>query len=144
MDLGGFGPQPDVVAVERDVQDAHGDLHAFDALDLAGQAAGQVVAAVGDADQHDALDAAIAFDDLVGDAGEGAADVVRLHDSPAHTPTPPRAGEEACMNRIGRLPSRPHGTGFKGEERSHRAYRGAAPSRNDPAGAVRNAQRGLS
>ena len=44
-----------------------------------GQPSRQDVALAHDADQHDVLDAAIALHDLVRDAGERAADLVRIH-----------------------------------------------------------------
>ena len=72
-------PQADVVAMEADVERA--DRHG---LPDAGQHCGQLV---GDPhptalqpDQHDAVGAVVAFDDLVGDAGERPADVVGAQD----------------------------------------------------------------
>ena len=114
VDLGRLRRHPDVVAIERDVQDADRYLCALDRSDLAGEAEREVVAPVGDADQDQAL-GPLALHDLVSDPGKGSAHVVRAED-PAHTGTPPRAGEEARrLYRIGWLPSRPHGTGLKGE-----------------------------
>src|SRR5439155_2999427 len=74
-----FGPEPDVVAVEGDVQDPHRDVGALDAPDLRGQAPGQVVPPGGDADQGHAGGALVPFQDLVGDAGEGPADLRLVH-----------------------------------------------------------------
>ena len=68
-------PQADVVAIERDVDrsDRHG---ALDALDLGAERLGHPHAAALEADENDALQTAVALDDLVGDAGERPANVV--------------------------------------------------------------------
>ena len=127
--LGRLGLQTDVVAVEGDVEHAHRHRGAFDALDLCGETPSEVVAAVGDTHQRDVAGALVTFDDLVGDAGEGTPDVVGVEQRAAHEArtrpaersremaTPPRACEEARMGRASfSLPSRPRGTGLKGEE----------------------------
>ena len=75
MDLRGLGPHPDVVPVERDVDDPDPDRHALDAFDLLGQAPGQVVAPGRDPRQHQAAGSLVAFEYLVGDAGDGPADL---------------------------------------------------------------------
>ena len=114
VDLRRLRGEADVVAIEADVQDADRDLRVLDLGDLTGQAEGEVVPAIGDPHEHQAVDP-FPLDDLVGDPGERPSHVVGGED-PAHTGTPPRAGEEArklCC--IGWLPSRPHGTGLKGE-----------------------------
>jgi hypothetical protein len=117
VDLGRLGAEADVIAVERDVQDPDRDLDPFDLGDLAGQAEGEVVTPVGDPDEDQSL-GPLPLDDLVGDPRERPSHVVGAQD-PAHQRTPPRAGEEARrLCRIGWLPSRPHGTGLKGEVRS--------------------------
>jgi hypothetical protein len=59
-----------VVAVERDVEDADRHVGAGDLVDGGGQAPGQRHAAGADADEGQLLDAAVALDDLVGDAGQ--------------------------------------------------------------------------
>src|SRR5207302_2162785 len=51
VDLGGLRAESDVVAIEGDVEDAHSNGGPLDAFDLRGQAFGQAIAAVGDADQ---------------------------------------------------------------------------------------------
>jgi hypothetical protein len=93
VDLRRLRRQPDVVAIERDVERAHRDLHALDLCDLPREAHGEVVAPVRDPDEDEAV-GPLTLDDLMGDPGECAADVVGAEDR-AHTGTPPRAGEEA-------------------------------------------------
>ena len=93
MDLGRFGGEPDVVAIERDVEGADRDLDALDRGDLPRESQGEVVPSVGDPDEDEAV-RPFALDDLVGDPREGTAHVVGAEDR-AHTGTPPRACEEA-------------------------------------------------
>ena len=93
VDLGRFRGEPDVVAVEGDVEGSDRDLDALDRGDLPREAEGEVVPSVGDPDEDEAV-RAFALDDLVGDPREGAAHVVGTEDR-AHTGTPPRACEEA-------------------------------------------------
>jgi hypothetical protein len=69
-----------VVAVERDVESAGRQVVAGDLAQRAGDALGDRHAAAADADQGEVFDALVALDDFVGDAGEGAADAVRVHD----------------------------------------------------------------
>ena len=69
-----------VVAIERDVERAGRHVVAGDVLERAGHAPGDRHAARAHADQGQIFDAFVAFDDFVGDAGEGAADAVRIHD----------------------------------------------------------------
>ena len=67
--------QTDVVAMEADVERA--DRHRLlDGGEHPGQLVGDPDATALQADQHDAVGAVVALDDLVGDAGEGTADVV--------------------------------------------------------------------
>ena len=63
-----------VVAVERDVDDADGDGDALDLAQERGEAAGDVVAAAAQADEDDVGQALVLLEDLVGDAHEGAPD----------------------------------------------------------------------
>ena len=101
--LGRLGPQADVIAVEGDVEHAHRHRGALDALDLGGEPGREVVAAVRDAHEHDVIGALVALDDLVGDAGEGAANVVGVeqrarhagHGPAADTGTPAQGAEQA-------------------------------------------------
>ena len=78
---GGFGHQ--IVAVQRDVQRAVGDLDAGEFGDVGGEPVGQCHAAGGDSQQHDAWCVGTVqgglFDDLMRDAGNGAAHVGRRH-----------------------------------------------------------------
>ena len=70
----------DVVAVEADVQRAHRRADALDLLDLVGEHRREDRSPAHDADDADALGSLIALDDLVGDAGEGAAHRLLVHD----------------------------------------------------------------
>ena len=76
----------EVVAVERDVQRAVRERDAGELVDLLRQPGGQRDAAGRDAEQDDAgrvgtIQSGL-FDDLMGDAGNGAADVGRGHQFP--------------------------------------------------------------
>src|SRR5439155_18752410 len=113
VDLGSLGPHPDVVAIERDVQGAHGDLDPLDAPDLDGQAPGQVVPPGGDPRQHQPTGALVPLDDLVGDPGDGPADLAGVH-------------QPAPLDEGGHSP--PRSTGRAGEIQTPRAWRGASPS----------------
>src|SRR5207237_8600573 len=73
-------PQTDVVAVERNVDRAHGDRHALEPLDRLGEAVGDGDAPGVQADEHDVGRTVVALDDLVCDAGVGAAEVVGVED----------------------------------------------------------------
>ena len=95
MDLRRIRSHPDVVAVERDVQDPDRHLRPLDPTDLIRQPARQIVATVGDADQHHVCRALVSLQDLVSDPGERPPDVVGLHDLGAQKGTPPRASREA-------------------------------------------------
>ena len=64
--LRGLRGETDVVPVERDVEDADRDVRRFDPCDLRRQPEREVVTAVGDPDQHEAV-GRLALDDLVGD-----------------------------------------------------------------------------
>jgi len=105
-DLGGperlDRPEADVVAVEGDVERAHGHGHALEALDGLGQAVGDGDAPGVEADEHDVVGAVVALDDLVGDAGVGPAQRVgvehlgptgeRSGRAPGHKKTTPVGG----------------------------------------------------
>ena len=67
-----LGLEAEVVAVERDVEGAHGRLRRLDRLDLLGDALGERLPARLDADEGDLVDALGLLDDLVGDAGQRA------------------------------------------------------------------------
>jgi hypothetical protein len=72
-----------IVAVERDVDDAEGDLRpVLDVLDRLAQALRQVDAARADADQRQLLGALVALEDLVRDAHHRALDRGRVHHLP--------------------------------------------------------------
>jgi len=119
VDLGRFGPHPDVVPVERDVERADEKLHALDALDLAGEPPREVVAPGRDPDQHDALGTVVALEDLVRDARDRPPDLALVQQlGGAHqNETPRRLRGRAPMSNcmFPRLPSRPRRTGLKGE-----------------------------
>src|SRR5205823_12558066 len=66
--------------IQADVERSGGDGDPLDLRDAVGEAARQVDAAREDADEDDARGAFVALDDVVRDAGEGADDVVRVHD----------------------------------------------------------------
>jgi hypothetical protein len=85
--LRGLGLHPDVVAVEGDVERPNRHRDAFDALDLGGEPVREVIASVRDAHEHHAVRAFVTLDDLVGDAGEGAADVVGVEQRARHPDT---------------------------------------------------------
>ena len=72
--------QADVVAVERDVDRAHWNRHALEPLDRLGQTARDGDAPRVQADEHDVGRAVVPLDDLVRDAGVGAAEVVGVED----------------------------------------------------------------
>ncbi len=90
MDLGRLGLQPDVVAIERDVQDAHGDVGTFDLGELRRESTREVIAAVRDAHQRKAAGPFVPFDDLVRDTRERPAHVGPVQQLPAHTNAPLR------------------------------------------------------
>ncbi len=69
----------EIVAIECDVQRADRNIHAVDAAHGASNALGQRNAAAADADQRQAARAAAFFDDLVGEALQGAVDFGRGH-----------------------------------------------------------------
>ena len=97
--------------------DADRHLGALDPLDLGGQPPGEMVAAVRDPDQHDVRRALVPLDDLVGDPGERAAHVLgveELRSSYGNAPSGMRGGVWVARHLL--LPSRPRGTGLKGEE----------------------------
>ena len=76
----------EVVAVERDVEGAVRDVDTGELVDLVGEPGGQGDAAGRDAEQDDARRVGTVqgglLDDLVGDAGNGPADVRRGHQFP--------------------------------------------------------------
>ena len=90
MDLGRLGLQPDVVAVERDVQDADGDVRTLDLGELRGESTRQVIAAVRDPHERQPTGSLVPFDDLVRDPREGSADVGRVEQLPTHENAPSR------------------------------------------------------
>src|SRR5262245_20342557 len=104
----------EVVAVERDVDDAEGRQRAaLDLLHLPAEALGEVDAARADADQREVLASLVALEDLVRDADERALDRERVHHLtgavPAHPPpvrdakTPPRPCREALLAPLAML-----------------------------------------
>ena len=102
------GTQPDVVAVEAGVDgtDRHG---VFDAGDLGTEEFGEPDAALLDPDERHAVETTIAFDDLVGHPGDGAAHVVGSeHQLGARLPL--RAAEVVSSHVS--PPCEPHGTRF--------------------------------
>ena len=73
-------PQADVVAVEGDVERAHGHRDALEALDRGGESPRDRQPPRVEADEHDTVGAVVALHDLVGDAGVRAAQVVGVED----------------------------------------------------------------
>ena len=98
-----------VVAVERDVQRAVADLDAGEFLDVGGEPVGQCHTTGGDAEQHDARRVGTVqsglFDDLMRDAGNGAADVGRGHQFPVGGERRPRhhARSDLLLRLSGRI-----------------------------------------
>src|SRR5437667_4912599 len=96
----------EVVAVERDVDDAERDGRTgLDLADGLADALREVHAARADADQRQVLGPLVVLEDLVRDADQGALDAERVHHLPsavgAHrrppdTKKPPRLSREAC------------------------------------------------
>ena len=79
--------QPDVVAVEGDVERAGGHLDRLEARDRGADTAGERDAARVHADEHRVRRAVVALDDLVGDTGDGPAQVGGVEDTGAkHLP----------------------------------------------------------
>ena len=74
------GPQADVVPVEGHVQAAYGYVDALDAPERLGQPPGEGHAPRLQPDEDDPVEAVVVLDDLVGDAGDGPADVLGVHD----------------------------------------------------------------
>ena len=74
------GNERQVVPVKVDVENAAGDRFLFDGLDGQFEAVGKDNPAGADADQADILNALVALEDLVGDAGDRAPDLLRVHD----------------------------------------------------------------
>ena len=80
-----LGDQREVVAVEGDVQGADGERHALVLVDRGGDPAGEGDAAALDPDEDEAVGPGLPLDDLVGDADDRPADLVRRHDlAPVH------------------------------------------------------------
>src|SRR6266542_4464648 len=116
VDLGSLGPHPDVVPVKGDVKGSDRHHDALDALDLRGQAPGQVVAPGGDAGQDDPSGSLVPLQDLVGDPGERSShlpfvqkasvlDEVRHPEGPDETRTPRGCrGAYAYVNPLVSLP----------------------------------------
>ena len=70
----------EVVSIQRDVERAGGNFKAGDLAQGARESPRQVDAPRTHAHNREILDASVSFDHFVGDAGEGAADPVRIHD----------------------------------------------------------------
>ncbi len=85
-----------VVAVQRDVERAGRHLVTGDLPERARDTAGDRHAARTDTDERQIFDTFVALDDLVGDAGEGSSDAIRIHDywhaDAAFVAPPSRAG----------------------------------------------------
>ena len=83
-DLGGperrDGPQPDVVAVEGDVEHADRGLDVLERGDRGRDPAGEGDAAGVEADEDDVVGAVVALDDLVRDPGQRPAEVGGVED----------------------------------------------------------------
>ena len=112
--LGEDRSQPDVVAVEGDVEAAQDDLGALDLAQHLGHAGGQRDTAGLQADQDHVLDAAVALDDLVRHPGQGALHVGRgenLGVGHEHAPEGPRVTALA-FGHCSSCPCEPHGTHF--------------------------------
>ena len=75
-----------VVAVERDVERSGRHVDAGEVPERLGQARRQRHASRADADERQALDAAVVFDNFVGDADEASRDAVRVHHN-GHIPS---------------------------------------------------------
>src|SRR5439155_4028605 len=103
--------QAQVVAVEGDVEGAHGRVDALGVVDDGGDAAGQGDTAGVQPDQHDVLGATVALEDLVGEADDGAAQVEGRHDLCLRGE---RAGAAHGWPRTFGLLSRLTGRGLKG------------------------------
>jgi hypothetical protein len=69
-----------IVAVQRDIERAEGQVDAFVPADRIVKACGDQVAARADTDECERGKIAIPFDDLVRDARDGSSDVVRRED----------------------------------------------------------------
>ena len=70
----------EIVAIQRDVERAGGNLALADLADALRQPLGERDAARADADERQFFDAAIAFEDFVGDAGERTTHSLGIHD----------------------------------------------------------------
>ena len=128
VDLGGLGLQPDVVAVERDVQDADRHVRALDLCDLGGEAPRQVIPAVRDPDQRQPSGALVSLDDLVGDARERPADVGGVQQLPTHENAPSRMhGRALRLCRIYRSLPGLAGPDLKGGARERSIAAGSGP-----------------
>ena len=80
VDDGLIGERGEIIAVERDVEDADRRFLALDSLDFFRDALGDGDAARADADEDDVVHAFVLFENLVGDAREGAADGALVHE----------------------------------------------------------------
>src|SRR5215216_4590452 len=69
-----------IVAVQRDVERAGRHVVAGDLFERARDAPGYRHSARTDADERQVIDALVALDNLVCDAGEGSRDAIRIHD----------------------------------------------------------------
>src|SRR5581483_5853817 len=95
--LGQQRAQADVVPVEGGVQRAQGDGRALDALELAAQTLGQGHATRLEAHEDDVVEPVVALDHLVGDAGDGPAQVVGAHDLGPGNENAPNRGRQSTF-----------------------------------------------
>ncbi len=131
--LGQDRPDPDVVAVEGDVERAARHLDALDAVDRLDEALGKRHAAGLQPDHGDAVEAVVALDHLVGDAHRGSGDVVGVHDPLVRNKNAPERGRDPAFpfSHSQLLPFGPHRTRFTVRMRryQHRfSWRGGFPA----------------
>ena len=88
-----------VVAIQGDVEGAGRHLLAGDLAERAGNAPRERNATFADADERQISDRLVAFENFVRDAGEGAADAVRIHDDRHMTPLCGLAGPRLKRRR---------------------------------------------
>ena len=69
-----------VISVEGEIKGADGDFSLLEKLDVAGEAMGEGNAASAHTDEDEGIGGLVLLDDFMGNAGEGAADVIRAHD----------------------------------------------------------------
>ena len=112
--FGKDGSQTDVVTVEGHVEAAHGDLGVLDLAQGLGHAGGQGDATGLEADQDHVLDAAVAFDDLVGHPRQGALHVSGGHHLGVGNEHAPEGSRVTAFTfgHCSSCPCEPHGTHF--------------------------------